>query len=225
MQPWHIALLICLLPIVAAHGAYLISIHQELVPVCVPYIEGCVSISRAARVGDGIFLFRGLMMPAAALLPLFWWCQYHWLNRLQQNKTRRHRIMLVVGSVGALFLLLYANFLGSSGEIYNLLRRFGVTLYFAFTALAQLMALHTATAQGHALPRAHYTLVRWQFYLTAVIWGMGLVHVVAKALMSPELQDLFENAVEWHFALYMTVYFGLQAFIWRQQQFRWTFHG
>lgn len=70
------ALLAGLLPIAAGHGAYLLNIYSssELAAefVCMPYWEGCVSISRAARSGPGLLPFRWVMLGTVPLLPLTW---------------------------------------------------------------------------------------------------------------------------------------------------------
>src|SRR6187551_3232532 len=46
---WPLPLLAGLLPLIATVVAYLMSIRLGLVPECNPFLEGCVSISRAAR--------------------------------------------------------------------------------------------------------------------------------------------------------------------------------
>lgn len=220
MQPWHIAWTLCLVPIVAVHGAYLISLAADSAEACIPYIEGCTSISRAARVGDALFFFRGLVMPCASLLVFFWWLQKTWLNQLLPSAHRKHVWIFASGAIGALFLLLYANFLGSNGEIYNLLRRFGVTLYFSLTAMAQLVSLHTLTRKDIELPVSTRRLVQGQLVLVSLQWVIGLGNVVAKLLL-PDKANQIENVVEWHFALYMTLFFALSAVMWKRQQYRW----
>jgi hypothetical protein len=42
---WPVPLLVALIPFAAAHLAYAISIDAGHVPGCVPYVEGCTSIS------------------------------------------------------------------------------------------------------------------------------------------------------------------------------------
>ena len=69
---WPLPLLIAVLFLVAAHAAYLLSIQAGHVPACMPYMEGCVSISRAARHGLGNHLFRMLVIPCAVLHALVW---------------------------------------------------------------------------------------------------------------------------------------------------------
>jgi hypothetical protein len=76
---WPFPLLVALVPFVAAHLAYAVSIEAGHVPACVPYLEGCTSISRAARNGLGNHLFRLLMLPSALLLALHWLSVHAWL--------------------------------------------------------------------------------------------------------------------------------------------------
>lgn len=221
MQPSHIAWTLCIVPIVAAHGAYLIALLTDSAEACFPYVAGCTSISRAARVGDALFWFRGLIMPCASLLVFFWWLQRTWLDELLPSAHRKHLWIFASGAIGALFLLLYANFLGSNGEIYNLLRRFGVTLYFSLTAMAQLISLHTLTRKDIALPPAARRLVQWQLILVSLQWVIGIGNVIAKLLAPEDARNQIENVVEWHFALYMTLFFGLSALLWQRQRYRW----
>jgi cell division septal protein FtsQ len=64
-------------------------------------------------------------------------------------------------------------------------------------------------------------LVRGQFILVALQWVVGIGHVIAKSQSPEDVQNALENAIEWHFALYMTLFFGLSAHIWQLQQYRW----
>src|SRR5690606_9868470 len=77
---WPLPLLVALVPFVAAHVAYAISIDAGHVPACMPYVEGCTSISRAARHGLGNLVFRPLMLPCALLLALPWLAARRWLR-------------------------------------------------------------------------------------------------------------------------------------------------
>lgn len=97
MQPRTIALLVSLLPIIAANLAYLISAFDGHVPWCIPYIDGCTTISRAARHGDAIYVFRALMMFYAVLLIWYWWVVKAWLTRLDNPST--HITSLIFSSV------------------------------------------------------------------------------------------------------------------------------
>ncbi len=211
---FRIALLTGLLPAVAAAGAYLIAIYQGYDAVCIPLFEGCTSVSRAARYQDAIFWFRGLMMPMSVLLVIYWVLLARWLDDLAGPR-RLHRIMLVLGCISALALILYANFLGSEGSVYRVLRRFGVTVYFGLSLMAQLLYLRAVQQRrGRLLPQSQ-RCVTWQQGCVGAQWLLGLVSL-STDFMEPGLKYRIDNILEWNFALAMILFHGLNAGIWRQ---------
>ncbi|AOE50346.1 hypothetical protein [Kangiella sediminilitoris] len=219
MRPHHIAWSVCIIPIVAAHGAFLLGLWEGVAKECIPYIEGCTSISRAAREGNAIFLFRGLMMPIAALLALFWYLQSVWLRQITQ---KTHRTIFYLGSIGAVFLVLYVDFLGTEGEAYQFLRRYGTTFYFALTLLSQMLSVRILQTNVGHLDIKSRGYLRAQFFLIILYWFLGIANVVIKAT-GVSWADQAENIIEWHFALYMSLYFGLSAMMWKRSKFNWKF--
>lgn len=200
-------------PLIAVIGAYSISIHQELQPACIPLWDGCTSISRAARYGDALFLFRGLMMPMAMLLVVFWIFQWRWLNQLAGVRKRHHAI-LGLGIVSALALVLYANYLGSDGDFYRFMRTFGVTFYFAFALLAQLISLQSLFSLREALDPALRRPLRIQWILVCLQWGWGGFSLWVDATQTGETRFEWQNIVEWNFAWAMTGFYAVSGWIW-----------
>lgn len=179
---WPLPLLIALLFLIAAHAAYLLSIQGGHVPACVPYAEGCVSISRAAQHGLGNALFRLLVIPCAVLHALAWLLALRWL--------RGGVPMAVLGVVSASALAVYAAFLGTDGEAYRFLRRYGVVVYFGFGYLAQL-ALMRRAARDAALP---LKVLRLMVGLCALMLVLGLANVLTGAFVAdPDAKDRWEN--------------------------------
>ncbi|GAA0846378.1 hypothetical protein GCM10009113_20980 [Marinobacter szutsaonensis] len=219
MRPHHIAWSVCLIPIIAAHGSFFFGLWEGMANECVPYVEGCTSISRAAREGNAIFLFRGLMMPLAALLVLFWYLQSVWLKQITQ---KAHPWTFVAGAIGALFLILYVDFLGTEGDFYRFLRRYGTTLYFALTVLAQMFSIRSLQQKSAELDTHIRRYLNLQFLLMVLYWCLGIANVVIKAT-GVSWADQSENVIEWHFALYMSLYFGLSAMMWKRSRFDWQF--
>lgn len=201
-----------IVPLIAVVGAYSISIHQELQPACVPLWDGCTSISRAARYGDALFWFRGLMMPLSMLLVIYWLFQWRWLNDLAGPR-RRHGVILWLGVISALALVLYANFLGSDGDFYRFMRRFGVTFYFAFAMLAQLISLQSLSTQKEPLPPQLRRPLRLQLILVGIQWLWGGVSLWVD-LTQPENEFQLQNIVEWNFALAMVGFYGVSGWMW-----------
>lgn len=212
MSVW-VAWLNALIPLVAVLGAYGIALAQGYSAACIPLFEGCTSISRAARYGDAIFWFRGLMLPLVTLLAFYWILQRRWLNSVVGYHCR-HTVILVLGIFSAFALAMYANFLGSDGDVYRFMRRFGVTFYFAFAMLAQLLSIYSLHNIRLSLSASVNRLVNIQFCLVLLQWLIGLGSLVIIAAQ-PEYKDQANNIVEWNFALMMTLYYAFSARLWK----------
>lgn len=204
---WPLPLLLTLLFVVAAHAAYLLSIQGGLVPACIPYIDGCVSISRAARHGWGNHLFQLLVIPCAVLHALVWWLARHWL--------RGGRVMLSLGVISAVALAVYATFLGTEGEAYRFLRRYGVVVYFGFGYLAQLALMRRASVTK-ALPAGVIAAMSW---ISIAMLALGVANVVAGLVVAdPSAKDRWENVFEWWLGLLMVGWYGVLAQGWRRRR-------
>lgn len=223
MQPTHTAWLVFLIPLVAVHASWLWSSLVGAIDWCLPYWSGCVSISRAARSSDALFLFRAAMLINATLLAIYWLQAGSFLSlrplTLQQGKQSQIRWMQVVGITGAIFLVLYVDFLGTTGPVYQLLRRYGVTFYFSLTLLAQLLFLR----QLLPLTNKNHLAARWINAKTRLCWWMlavGLASILGNVLLDDPAKDRWENIIEWHFALAMNMYFIFTAMLWKQLGYR-----
>lgn len=218
-RPALIALLASMLPFIAVHLAYLVNLawgsELETRFICLPYTEGCVSISRAARSGPGLYLFRAIMLPSAVLLAMCWWQVRMAFKHVTSSASSWQKFLPYLGMTGALFLVLYVTALGNEGEWYSWQRRYGVTVYFGGTALAQLMLAavlwprRNQWAGGRlAAPTAALMV------LVSLQWALGLLSVGKRLLISdPDLMDRIENLIEWWFALPMTLAFIVIAWM------------
>ena len=121
-----IAVLTAVAPTLTVNVCYLVSSTQSLVPACVPYLEGCTSISSAGRYGISYYLFKAGMVCSAALLVAYW---RRMSGHILAESGRAAPMVAATGTGGAVFLVLYTAFLGTEGDIYFLLRRFGTILY------------------------------------------------------------------------------------------------
>lgn len=213
-NPRFIAWLNTLIPLLAVVGGYQIAIHQQVAEACLPLIEGCTSISRGVRNGDALFWFRGFMMPLSMLLVFYWALQYRWLEAVV-GRRHRHQVILALGVISALSLVLYANFLGSQGDFYRFMRRFGVTFYFAFAALAQLLSLHSLSSTQLQVPVAAKGWLNVLWGLVVAQWCIGLASL-AVTIAEPSNKFQLENIVEWNFALAMVCFYGVSGELWHR---------
>ena len=150
MQPRTLAILITLLPFLITNLVYLVSAYEGYIPWCIPNIDGCVSISKAARNGSALFIFRATMIVYGVLLIWFWFYVRQWLRTLYNRSTTLENVILWLGIAGSLSLIIYVDF-------YRYLRRdqsfYAPIWYFD---LFYVYSIGTNTALKTALP--HFSL-------------------------------------------------------------------
>ena len=221
---WPLAALAAALPCAAALVAWGIATAQGLIPACLPFVDGCTSISRAGRHGLANHVFRTLMMPAAVVQIMAWWVVAQWLRRMAPpaQPLRGLAWILPLGLVAGVALIVYTAFLGVDGPAYRFLRRYGTVAYFGFTCLNLLIA-------GGAIERScdagRLHLAAWQrraFVVLAVtLVALGLCNAVLAAWLGEPAKDRVENLTEWWGALIFVLAFAALAAMWWREGLRW----
>jgi len=221
LRAWVLPLVAGLLPAVAVASAFWISVAQESIAACNPFIDGCVSISRAARHGLANHLFRALVLPAAVLQGLTWLLCVSWLRDLGATG-RSLKWLPWLGVGAAVFLVLYGTFLGTEGDAYRWMRRYGIVGYFGGTFLCMLITgghlRHLAAGGGLRIPaRLDVVLLA----LLALTLLMGLANVFVPPFFGDDdFRNRLENVLEWNAGVMYTAYFLVLAWLWRHSSFR-----
>lgn len=210
---WPLPLVAGLLPAVAALLALALSVHLGLIPRCLPFVDGCVSISRAARHELPNHLFRALVLPAAALQGLTWLCAARWLVTLGQPR----RWLAPLGLAAASALVLYGAFLGTEGATYRWLRQYGTVVYFGGTCLCMLItggALKRVVASGQGpVPAALATALT---ALAGLLVSLGVVNAIVSPMLAEPGKDQMQNITEWWGAAVLVAMFLVLGCIWRR---------
>jgi len=214
-QAWPLPLMAGLLMAVAAVSAWWISVAHEHIPYCIPLVDGCVSISRAARHGLGNHIFRALMLPSATIQGATWLLCAAWLARCGVTG-RSLRWLPWLGVVAAIFLVVYGTFLGAEGGMYRWLRRYGTIVYFGLTYVCVLIA----TGHVRRLVRSGALVVPARLdvmlmILAGLIMLVAIAHVFVAPFLEEPLQDRVGNVVEWSIGLSFTLFFLALAWLWR----------
>ena len=225
-KPHVILLLSGLLPLLVVPLAYLLNLSagQQLSAEfsCRPFLDGCVSVSRAVRSGPGLHLFRAVMLPCAALTFFSWALVREWLRLLDACGRRRASVIFWLGATGALFLVFYVTWLGTEGEWYRWLRRYGVTVYFGGTALAQLLLAGVLWPRRFALDGGRLRRGIATFTgLVSLQWLLGVLSVIKRLVLDdPGLIDRIENHIEWGFGVCMAGAFVVLGLMLRRSAFK-----
>ena len=215
-----LALAVGVLPFVVVHISFAVSGISGYVPLCNPYLDGCASISASGRHGFSYFFFKFGMILAAVLLAAFWVVCGQWLRLLGDRLTIMQWVMVFTGCTSAVFLVLYTVYLGSRGDFYQFMRRTGVTFYFSFSYLAQLLMLaRLQRLQRHHLITLPAYILRSKTIIVSALLVFGLASIPVTNLMMDKAmmeKDRMENIIEWFFSLLMISYYFFTWLAWRQ---------
>ncbi len=207
IRSFSVPLLVGVLPIVAINITYLVSASEGYVPWCVPYWDSCTSISATGRSGTAFFIFKITMIPAAILLMWYWKLAVRKLDRFGNTGST----ILIVGVIGAIFLIVYTIALGAVGDMFRLQRRVGIIIFCTFTYLAQLLFTHRVEKLALSDPTRPIQLT-----LCGTVLVIGLLTLILDVTL--ENYDDYENAFEWIIALLLQCYFIVSHWSWKNLQ-------
>ncbi len=129
--------------------------------------------------------------------------------------------------VAAVFLIHYSVFLGSRGDFYNLMRRFGVTVYFGASYLAQLILLSRLARLRRA---GRLSLPGWivpaLLGLAIALILVGLAGIPVTHLVPEDIRPgkhRLQNTIEWNFCLLLVASYGIYWWAWRRSGFTASF--
>ena len=210
------ALILWLAPWIGVTTAYVLSVQAGEISGCFPHLEGCESISKAGRYPPGYFVFKATMLPVAGFTMVYWKLCHDWLAALGDSNARPRSAMLWLGLISALALILYVTFLGSDGDGYRLMRRFGTAIYFGFSYLAQLLLAGRIAVLAPRQPNLQ-GIARFKLAMCGLILVGGLFMAATHNLFEDE--DILQNIAEWNVATMMTFYPFLTWLLWRRSRF------
>ena len=211
-----------LLPIVGGNLAFWLGVQADVLPSCIPYIDGCTSISAAGRNPPGSYLFRAVHFPFAVLLAFVWYFTYGWLRLIEGSAhSLRRKLICASGFTGSVALIVYVTFLGSDVPLMEFMRRGGIYFYFLGTSVAQLMtSLALLNVSRQQSSKITHMLIVWMLVICLAPFALGVFNLVQKSILPYEMYDLIENQVEWIAAFLMQSWFVLLYFTWWQTGLR-----
>ncbi|MFK7892232.1 MAG: hypothetical protein AB8B63_15550 [Granulosicoccus sp.] len=150
------------------------------------------------------------MLPCSVLLFLFWWQERTRLRLMMPEQVFLRQLSIAFALTGAVFLVPYVIFLGTSGPVYEFLRRIGIYFFFAGTGFAQVfVTLGLETGRG-VTGHWEHRLYRFRQILVSIMLALGPLNLLLKSVLVDP--DPAENIIEWWFALALFLWFGSMAF-------------
>ncbi len=185
-------LLVSIIPFIAIHLSFILSVQNEYLSLCNPYVDGCYSISRVARQPSSIIIFKVLMLISAFFLFFLW-------PRL--FNPNYNKILILIGRVGSLFLIVYIVALGGEGFLYEIMRRFGVFIFYIFTLISQwVFTFNKQIRKRRFFPK--------NFLINIIVLFQFLSFLLAiPFFLFIKNYGYIENIIEWWITLLITLWF------------------
>ena len=207
----YLSLIVFVLPLFTVVISYIVSVELNLVPFCIPNLDGCTSISRVGRYEPVKYFFKPFMYLFGVFLFLYWRENFLKLRLLISNN-RQLMITYIVGIVSVLFLFLYIFFLGES-NIYRFFRKIGIYIYIFFTVIAQLLlAIQYIKLKNE--DNLNYRIIKFKLTLSILLISFGIIILpilVTKIESFPEIK----NIISWNYFFLIQIYYLITFFCWK----------
>ena len=193
--------------------------HEDIVHNSLwPYLDGGLSISRAARPYPSWLIFKPAMFLTSFLLIKYWY-----LNRdiiINFNRNYKHQKKIIFFGVGsAIALTIHSIFLGIEFEnnLYKLFRRVIMLVFIIFEV----------TAQAYLVAALYYYKQELSKFINIKVLKLKLILVstlIVVAIISVPIISwpgstfkFFKHALEWDYFLGVITFYLLTYFMWKKK--------
>ena len=208
----YLSLIVFALPILTVIISYIISVKLNLIPFCIPNIDGCTSISRAGRYEPVKYFFKPFMFLFGVLLFIYWRENFLKLKLFKENKLLL--ITFIIGIISVIFLFLYIFFLGES-NIYRFFRKIGIYIYIFFTIIAQLLlAIQYFKLRNTANKFLNKKFIKYKLIFSVFLISFSII-VLPILLIKIEYFPEIKNIISWNYFLCIQLYYLITFFCWK----------
>ena len=222
-----ISIWIFVVPIVVLNACLFISVNYHLFEntiftvdqigrsgFTIPYIDGSLSISRAARTYPTYLLFKPGMIITSILLIQYWIANYNLFQKI--NKTKVNKYFLFFGIGSALFLISHSIFLGINFEIdlYKFLRRVVLLGFIIFEVIAQmLLVINLIKIKDQIGEFINKKILTAKIILVTILI---IVALFAAPILNSTEYTHFKHALEWNYFLGVVTFYLLTFLFWKR---------
>ena len=224
------SLWIFIIPLIAINSCLFVSINYQLFEntifvvdqigrsgFTIPYIDGSLSISRAARTYPSYLLFKPGMFITAIFLIQYWISNNNLFKKIEDFR-KKNKYFLFFGVGSALFLILHSIFLGINFEtdLYKFLRRFVLLGFIIFEIIAQaLLVIKLVKIKKQIDEFINKKILTIKVFLVSVLIIVAIS--VAPILNSTEYTH-FKHALEWNYFLGVVTFYLLTFMFWKNKK-------
>ena len=202
-----LALICFILPTSTVIISYIASVQFNLVESCIPFFEGCTSISRVGRNLPVKIFFKPTMYLYAFFLFLYW---YKFLEKLKNFEVKEKKYYLLA-FFSVVFLILYITFLGE-GKIYNFFRRVGIYIYIFLIVISQFLISKKLYLIREKINKNFIIkFIKINYFLTLFLVLSGLI-LLPLLLIKIDNFPQIKNIISWNYFTLIQLYFLFSFF-------------
>ena len=179
----------------------------------IPYLDGGLSISRAARTFPQYLIFKPSMIFTALLLYFYWRNNNALVNRL--NSTKKDYKFKTFGILSAIFLVVHSIFLGIKFDIqiYKLFRRVVLVLFIVFELIAQgYLVYHFYKLKLKLNELINKKILILKFLLVSILVAVAFLSLPTLVTKG---NTHFKHMLEWNYFVGVIAFYILSRFFWR----------
>ena len=180
----------------------------------IPYIDGSLSISRAARTFPQYLIFKPAMFVTAIFLYIYWKNNNQLINNL--NSSNFNYKFKTFGILSAIFLVIHSILLGVKFDIqiYKLFRRVVLLLFIIFEIIAQgILVYHLYKLKLQLEKLINKKVLILKIILVSIL---ALVAVLSLPILIAKGNTHFKHALEWNYFVGGISFYLLSRFFWRR---------
>ena len=207
----NLSFLIFIFPSFTVILSYLISLNLNLVPSCIPIIDGCTSISRAGRYYPVNYFFKSFIFISGCLIIFYWFKNFLFFNSYFASKL--NKIAFIIGILSVIFLFLYIAFLGES-NYYKFFRKIGIFIYILFAIISELL-LSIIYFKNRNYKSFLPNFIELKLYLSLVITILGILFLPFMTMKIDNVANL-RNIIAWNYFLLIQINYLSTYFCWKR---------
>lgn len=207
----NLSFLIFIIPTFTVILSYLISLKLNLVPSCIPIIDGCTSISRAGRYYPVNYFFKSCIFISGCFIIFYWLKNFSFFNNFFSSKL--NKVAFTMGILSVIFLFLYIIFLGES-SYYKFFRKIGIFIYLLFAIISELL-LSIIYFRNRNYKFFLINFVKVKLYLSLFITALGIL-LFPYMIMKIDNFANFRNIISWNYFLLIQINYLSTYFCWKK---------
>jgi len=207
----NLSFLIFIIPTCTVILSYVISLNLNLVPSCIPMIDGCTSISRAGRYYPVNYFFKSFIFISGFFIIFYWYKNFSFFNNY--FKTKLNKVAFIIGILSVIFLFLYVIFLGES-NYYKFFRKIGIFIYILFAIISELL-LSIIYFKNRNYKFFLINFIKVKLYISVFLTILGILLFPFMIMKIDNVANL-RNIISWNYFLLIQISYLSTYFCWKK---------